>query len=341
LPCEIPVFTVWILVIAEEVYDLVLDDLFIRLDQLVPGSSLYLKIEGLNPAGSVKLKTAIALVADAEKQAEKSGRAFPRTRLIESTSGNLGIALAMVCAAKGYALTCVTDPNANRQSVRLMQALGAEVVVIDAPDTNGGYLQSRIDYIGERLRREPQLYWLNQYANPAGPEAHRDRTGRAIFEHIGHADYVFIGAGTTGTLMGCGAYLRRHSPATRVIAVDTVGSVTFGGPPARRHIPGLGTSRRPEIFDRDMVDDLILVPESASVEMCRMLARERGLLFGGSTGTVLFAVQESAKHIPEGSTVVAVSPDFGDRYLDTLYDDRWVAERGLGAIDNEIPRAHA
>ncbi|MGX1850782.1 2,3-diaminopropionate biosynthesis protein SbnA [Streptomyces sp. NBC_01456] len=300
-----------------------LDDLFIRLDQLVPGRSVFLKLEGLNPAGSVKLKTAVALIT----AAEESGLRFPRTRLIESTSGNLGVALAMVCAAKGYPLTCVTDPNATVRSRRLMAVLGAEVVVIDTRDAHGGFLQSRIDYIGERLRREPDLHWLNQYANPAGPQAHRDRTGRAIVEGIGHLDYAFIGVGTTGTLMGCAEYLRRHSPATRIVAVDAVGSVTFGGPAARRHLPGLGTSRRPEILDTKNIDDIVLISEADSVAMCRTLARERGLLLGGSTGTVLCAVQDSAKKIPEGSVVVAISPDFGDRYLETIYDDAWVAER--------------
>ena len=165
--------------IAEEVYDLVLDDLFIRLDQLVPGSSVFLKLEGLNPAGSVKLKTAVALVA----AAEESGRCFPRTRLIESTSGNLGVALAMVCAAKGYRLTCVTDPNANVQSRRLMEVLGAEVVVIDVRDAHGGYLQSRIDYIGERLRRDPDLLLAEpvrqpgRAAGPPGPHGPCDPRG--------------------------------------------------------------------------------------------------------------------------------------------------------------------
>ncbi|ARF56141.1 2,3-diaminopropionate biosynthesis protein SbnA [Streptomyces gilvosporeus] len=310
-----------------------LDDVFIRLDHLVPGSSVFLKLEGLNPAGSVKLKTAIALVA----QAEESGHEFPRTRLIESTSGNLGVALAMVCAAKGYRLTCVTDPNANTQSVRLMKALGAEVVVIDVRDGNGGYLQSRINYIQDRLVHEPGTYWLNQYANPAGPRAHRDRTGRAIVEKLGHVDYAFIGAGTTGTLMGCAAFLRQHSPATRIIAVDAVGSVSFGGPPARRHIPGLGTSRRPEILDETLVDEVIVIPEADAVEMCRTLATERGLLLGGSSGTVLSAVQEKGKDIPEGSTVVALSPDFGERYLETVYDDSWVASRWPELLCHEIP----
>lgn len=309
--------------IAEEVYDLVLDDLFIRLDQLVPGSSVFLKLEGLNPAGSVKLKTAVALVT----AAEESGLRFPRTHLIESTSGNLGVALAMVCAAKGYPLTLVTDPNATVRTRRLMAVLGAEVVVIETRDAHGGFLQSRIDYIGERLRADPDLHWLNQYANPAGPQAHRDRTGRAVVEGIGHLDYAFIGAGTTGTLMGCAEYLRRHSPATRIVAVDAVGSVTFGGPAARRHLPGLGTSRRPEILDTKNIDEVVLISEADSVEMCRTLARERGLLLGGSTGTVLCAVQDAAKKIPEGSVVVAISPDFGDRYLETIYDDAWVADR--------------
>ncbi|MEV5599785.1 2,3-diaminopropionate biosynthesis protein SbnA [Streptomyces sp. NPDC052496] len=304
-------------------YDLILDDLFIRVDQLVPGSSVFLKIEGLNPAGSVKLKTAVALVAEAEN----TGRPFPGTRLIESTSGNLGVALAMVCAAKGYPLTCVTDPNANAQSIRLMETLGAEVVVIDVRDGNGGFLQSRINYIRERLRRDRNTYWLNQYANPAGPRAHRERTGRALVEALGHIDYAFIGAGTTGTLMGCAEFLREHSPATRVIAVDVLGSVTFGGPPSRRHIPGLGTSRRPEILDEKHVDEIVLVPESAAVEMCRVLAGERGLLLGGSTGTVLAAVRDAAPDIPEGSVVAALSPDFGERYLESVYDDAWVAER--------------
>ncbi|QGV82450.1 2,3-diaminopropionate biosynthesis protein SbnA [Streptomyces ficellus] len=309
-----------------------LDDLFIRADHLAPGSFVYLKLEGLNPAGSVKLKTAVALV----NQAEETGRAFPRTRLIESTSGNLGVALAMVCAAKGYHLTCVTDPTANAQSVRLMKALGAEVVVIDRRDRNGGFLQSRIDYIGERLLREPDTYWLNQYANPAGPRAHRERTGRSISETIGHVDHVFIGAGTTGTLMGCAEFFRQHSPHTRIIAVDSVGSVTFGGPPGRRHIPGLGTSRRPEIVDEDLVDEVVLVPEARAVEMCRMLAEERGLLLGGSSGTVLAAVAEKAKEIPAGSVVVALSPDFGERYLETVYNDDWVAERWPGTTSDDI-----
>ncbi|MFC0861842.1 2,3-diaminopropionate biosynthesis protein SbnA [Sphaerimonospora cavernae] len=309
--------------IAEEAYDMVVDDFFMRFQHLVPDSTLFLKIEGLNPAGSVKLKTAIALVEDAET----SGRPFPGTRLIESSSGNLGIALAVVCAAKGYPLTCVTDPNANSQAIKLMKVLGADVVVIDKRDANGGFLQSRIDYIHRRLLHERDLLWLNQYANHAGPQTHCERTGSAILTELGHVDHIFIGAGTTGTLMGVAQYFRKHSPETRITAVDAVGSVTFGGPPARRHIPGLGTSRRPEILDTTMVDEVVLVSEEETVEVCRLLAKNRGLLVGGSTGSVIAGVRQAAGGITPGSIVAAISADLGDRYLDTIYDDEWVAER--------------
>ncbi|WP_329377074.1 2,3-diaminopropionate biosynthesis protein SbnA [Streptomyces sp. NBC_01716] len=308
--------------IANEIYEIVPDDLFLRFDELAPRSSVYLKVEGLNAAGSVKLKTAVALVAEAEA----SGW-FPPGRLIESTSGNLGVALAVVCAAKGYPLTCVTDPNTNAQSVRIMEALGVEIVVINTVDENGGFLQSRVRYIRRRLAREPGLYWPNQYASAAGPRVHRDRTAQSIFGELGHVDYVFIGAGTTGTLMGCADFVREHSLTTRIIAVDIVGSVTFGGPATRRHIPGLGTSRRPEILNEEKIDKVIHVTESETIAMCRRIAAQRGILLGGSSGTVLAAVQSMAKELPLGSIIVAISPDLGDRYLETIYNDTWVAER--------------
>ncbi len=149
-------------------------------------------------------------------------------------------------------------------------------------------------------------------------------------EQLGRVDYAFIGAGTTGTLMGCAEYLREHSPATRIIAVDSAGSVTFGGPPGGATFPASARADAPEILDEKKVDEVVVIPEACTVEMCRTLARERGLLLGGSSGTVLSAVQQKAKEIPEGSVVVALSPDGGERYLDTVYDDTWVATRWPG-----------
>lgn len=309
--------------IYQRVSDIVTDDVFLHLDRFVPGTTVFLKLEGLNPAGSIKLKTANTLI----ESMEESGELHPGVRVIESSSGNLGIALSVVCAARGYPLTVVTDPNAARHAIRVMECLGTQIVEVRARDAHGGYLQTRIDYIRQQLARDPGLLWLNQYANPANVQAHREQTARAVHRGLGTVDVLFVGAGTTGTLMGCVQYFARHSPQTRIIAVDTVGSVTFGGPAAPRFIPGLGTSRRPEIYADDGRFEKVLVPEADTVAMCRLVAARYGLLAGGSTGTVLAAVSKLGPQLPPGARVAAISPDLGDKYIDTVYSDAWVAER--------------
>lgn len=309
--------------IYRDTADLILDEVFLDLSGLIPGIRLMAKLEGFNAAGSIKLKTAVGLIEDAEER----GLLSPGDRVIESSSGNLGIALASVCASRGYRFTCVADPNTLGQSIALMRAFGAEVVVVDRRDANGGYLQSRIDYIHLRRTADPDLVWLNQYANPANPRTHHDRTAAAIVREFPDLDYLFVGAGTTGTLMGCAAYFREHSPRTQVIAVDTEGSVTFGHPPAPRHIPGLGTSRRPEILRPEVPDDVVIVPEREAVAMCRRLAAGYGIAAGGSTGSVLAAVARYLPILPPGASVTVIAPDTGDRYLDTIYNDDWVLER--------------
>ncbi|MGW8360692.1 2,3-diaminopropionate biosynthesis protein SbnA [Streptomyces wedmorensis] len=316
--------------IHDKAYDLITDDIFLSLPGELPGSELFLKIEGLNPAGSIKLKTAVGLVSDAELR----GLLGPGGRVIESSSGNLGVALSMVCAAKGYQFTCVTDPNASAQNVASMKALGARVLVVDERDANGGYLGSRIALIKRMVAEDPDLLWTNQYGNQANPRIHSVRTAASTMAKIGAIDYLFVGAGTTGTLMGCAEYFRLFSPHTTIIAVDTQGSVTFGGPSKTRYIPGLGTSRRPELLRTELVDEVVLIDERDAVRACRAMARRHGILVGGSTGSVLAAVLERADAIPAGSRVVALSPDLGDRYLSTVYDDTWVAARfGVEALE--------
>lgn len=308
--------------ILDHIYEAIIDNVFLRLDDLVPGSEVFLKLEGLNPAGSIKLKAALGMVEDAER----AGIAGPGDRIIESSSGSLGVALALVAAAKGHPFTCVTDPNTSPHSVALMRALGAEVVEVSRRDANGGFLGTRIAYIRERVAAEPDVVWLNQYANPANPRAHEIYTARAILSEIVRIDYLFVGVGTSGTLMGCLTHFRKHSPATRIVAVDSEGSVTFGFPPKPRYIPGLGTSRKPEICCPDAPDEVILISEADAVRTCRSFA-QRGVFVGGSTGSVLAAVAHAAPKIPEGSRVVALSPDFGDRYTHTVYNDDWVTRK--------------
>lgn len=307
--------------IFEHAHEIVTDEIFVRLDGLLADREMFLKIEGWNPAGSIKLKSAVGMVEDAERR----GVLWPGGRIIESSSGSLGIALAIVATGKGYTFTCVTDPNISPQSLALIKSLGAHVIQVDEKDANGGYLGTRIARIRAELAEDPGLVWLNQYANPANPAAHARTTAASILRNIGRVDHLFVGAGTTGTLMGCIWHFRAFSPSTKIIAVDTVGSVTFGNPPGPRYIPGLGTSRRPELCCPDAVDEVVMVPETDAISMCRRLAAERGLPVGGSTGSVVAAVQNSAPLIPPGSRVVALSPDMGDRYIQTVYSDEWVA----------------
>ncbi|MGW0855019.1 2,3-diaminopropionate biosynthesis protein SbnA [Streptomyces sp. NPDC002690] len=317
--------------IYQRACDIVTDEVFLEVDDVVPDSRLFLKLEGMNPAGSVKLKSALGMVDDAERK----GVLWPGGRIVESSSGSLGIALSVIAASRGYDFTCVTDPNVSPQSLALIRALGADVVQVTRRDHNGGYLGTRIARIHEMTEADPGLVWLNQYANPANAQAHARRTATSILKNIGHVDVLLVGAGTTGTLMGCTRHFRTYSPWTKIVAVDTVGSVTFGGPPGPRHIPGLGTSRRPELCRPDQVDEVVLVDESDAVRMCRRLARERGLPLGGSTGSVLAALESITDRIPAGSRVVALSPDMGDRYVRTIYDDEWVADTfGTDVLDH-------
>jgi 2,3-diaminopropionate biosynthesis protein SbnA len=286
------------------------------------GSSLYLKCEAFNFAGSVKLKAAAEMVA----AAERDGLLTEGSVLVESSSGNLGVALSMLAASKGYRFLCVTDARCNAATRRLMEALGAEVHVITEPAAGGGFLEARIGYVRALCDSDDRYVWLNQYANPGNWRAHYRRTAPAIMGQFPHLDVLFVGAGTSGTLMGCARYLRHWHPRVHIVAVDSVGSVTFGGAPGRRMIPGLGTSVRPPLLDESYVDDVVMVEEADAIRACHRLAR-RGFLFGGSTGTVVSgATGWLDEHDADGLTAVAIAPDLGERYLDTVYRADWVRE---------------
>lgn len=326
--------------IFDSALDLQFPDIFLELPGFLADSRLYLKIEAMNPAGSIKFKPALAMVDDLEQR----GLLRPGSRVIESSSGNLGIALAIVCKARGYQFTCVTDLNTAPATIALMRAYGAGVVVIDKRDTNGGFLSMRLSYLQEQVRADPALVWPNQYANPVNTMAHYRTTAAEILKEFPEVDAVFVGAGTTGTLTGCAQYFARHRPQTKVFAVDIIGSTTFGTPPGRRHIPGLGTSRTPAIASLQHVTDLVMVSEYDAVLHCRRLRDRYCLLSGGSTGAVLSGVAARAGMLRPGSVVVAISPDLGDRYARTLYDPGWLVERGLdrppaptGTLDTPVP----
>jgi cysteine synthase A len=312
------------------------DELYVDLLSIF-GESLFLKCEGFNFAGSIKVKAATEMV----EAAERDGRLGPGSILVESSSGNLGVALAMIAASKGYRFLCVTDSRCNRSTRSTIEALGSEVHVIPlaAADKPGGLLGARIDYVRKLCASDDRYVWLNQYSNEGNWQAHYRRTAPAIVRQFPKLDVLFVGAGTTGTLMGCARYLKEWHRQVRIVAVDAVGSVTFGGPSRRRMIPGLGTGVRPPLLDESYVDEVVMVEEPDTIQACHRLAR-RGFLFGGSTGTVVSgAVDWLAEHGTPELTSVAIAPDLGERYLDTIYQPEWVEEFYGEEVRGSEPRA--
>jgi len=295
------------------------DELFVDLEPIV-GQSLFLKCEGFNFAGSIKLKAAAEMVEAADRQ----GVLRPDSVLVESSSGNLGVALSMIAASKGYRFLCVTDSRCNLATRLLMEALGSEVHIVTEPDPAGGFLGARLDYVRALCASDDRYVWLNQYMNQGNWQAHYRTTAPAIARQFPQLDVLFVGAGTTGTLMGCARWFREWHRPVRIVAVDSFGSVIFGGRPGRRMIPGLGMTVRPPLLDEAYVDDVVRVEEADAIRACHRLAR-RGFLFGGSTGTVVSGAMDwLSRHDPSGLTAVAIAPDLGERYLDTIYQTNWI-----------------
>ena len=301
-------------------YELIDSNLYVDLTPVL-GRALYVKCEGFNFGGSIKMKAAVAMVADAERD----GVIREDSILIESSSGNLGVALSIIAAWKGIPFTCVTDRRCNDLTASVMRALGTRMVVVDEPDSEGGYLKARLDLVRRYCDEDDRYVWLNQYSNEANWMAHYKDTARGIFKHFPDLDVLFVGVGTAGTAMGCLRYIRDIGSTARVVAVDSVGSVSFGSPPADRLIPGVGAGVMPPLLDPDAFDDVVLVPEEAALRMCRTLSA-RGLLFGGSTGSVVDGARTWLELNDPQRTLrtVCISPDMGDRYLDTVYNDAWV-----------------
>jgi cysteine synthase A len=310
--------------------DLLFQNLFFELNGLIDKGRLVLKLEGYNVTGSIKIKPALFMMADLERR----GLIEPhRSTIIESSSGNLGIALALICSLRGYAFICVTDPNVSAVNRRSIEAYGGRVIIADSKDANGGYLETRIACIRDLLRENRDYVWLNQYANEFNARAHEEWTALEILDEIPEVSHLYVGSGTTGTIMGLARRFAELSPDTMVVAVEPEGSVTFDPTrKGRRLIPGIGTSRRPELADPELLHRIVYVPEVDAVRMCRRLARRQGLLLGGSTGSVLSAIAADAALFDANSTVVAISPDLGEKYMDTIYSPEWVsASYGIGA----------
>lgn len=289
---------------------------------------VYAKLEMLNPGGSSKDRPALAMIQEGIKR----GDIHSKTTIIESSSGNLAISLAKICSYLGIRFICVIDPKTTPQNIKILKVLNAEIDYVSKPDPQTGeYLPARINRVKELLKKVPNSYWTNQYANKNNYLAHMYTTMPEIVGKLDKIDYIFSGVSTCGTIRGCSEYIKQHQLNTKVIAVDSSGSVIFGKAKNNRMLPGLGAGIVPNLFHEKMVDHHIHVTDQECILGCRRLVQEESILAGGSSGGVIMAVQKYQKYIPKGATCVVILPDRGERYLDTVYSDEWVI-RNFGDI---------
>jgi cysteine synthase A len=295
--------------------------------------SVWLKLEQLNPGGSIKDRTAYALVEDLERRKILQ----PGKKVIESTSGNLGIALANICRERGYDFTAVVDPKVSKFSAQKMIENGAKLVFASVADEAGGYLLSRLRRVEELLRDDPSYVWTNQYHSDANPRVHREQTGAEIFSQVGQdLAAIFIGVSTGGTLAGIAQYMGLAAPRCQVIAVDLHGSSALGGSRGPRIIPGLGSACRSHFITPSSYHRACYVSDAEAIAACHQLRESTQLGLGGSSGAVIVAAARYLKTAADLVCVVCVCPDGADRYEDTIYNMPWLRDHGIDIGDDSL-----
>ncbi|MFA4966041.1 MAG: cystathionine beta-synthase [Thermoleophilia bacterium] len=309
----------------------------VRLNRVTDGLPVTLlgKFEAVNPGGSIKDRIGVAMIADAEAH----GLLKPGGTIIEATAGNTGVGLALAAAVKGYHCIFVLPDKMSQEKVALLQAYGAEIVLTPssvAPDSPESY-----NGVADRLAREISgAFRPGQFGNQRNPEAHYLTTGPEIWRDTeGRIDAFVAGVGTGGTISGVGRYLKERKPEVTVVCADPQGSILSGDSPRAYLVEGIGEDYVPATFDRQVVDEFVRVSDAESFAMARRLAREEGLLVGGSSGTAVAAALKYARRLPAGAVIVAALPDTGRNYLSTFYSDRWLEEHGLAQADR--PRISA
>ncbi|MEO3775280.1 cystathionine beta-synthase [Micromonospora sp. B11E3] len=315
----------------DNVVELIGNTPLVRLRNVTEGiqATVLAKVEYVNPGGSVKDRIALRMVEDAERV----GILKPGGTIVEPTSGNTGVGLALVAQLKGYRCVFVCPDKVSQDKQDVLRAYGAEVVVCPtavAPEDPRSYYN-----VSDRLAREiPGAWKPNQYSNPANPRSHYESTGPELWKQTeGRITHFVAGVGTGGTISGIGRYLKDASDGrVRVIGADPEGSVYSGGTGRPYLVEGVGEDFWPETYDRTIADEIVEVSDKASFEMTRRLAREEGLLVGGSCGMAVVAALEVARRADPDDVVVVLLPDGGRGYLSKIFNDRWMARYGF--LDN-------
>jgi N-(2-amino-2-carboxyethyl)-L-glutamate synthase len=288
-----------------------------------------LKLEGRNPGGSIKARTAFSLIYDLEL----TGRLRPGDTVVESTSGNLGVALSLICRERGYGFVAVVDPKVDPAVLARMRAASAEVVMVEQPDEGGGFLLTRLAEV-RRLMGERPLVWPNQYENAANPAAHFDITGPEMLAQRPDMDAVFIATSTGGTLAGISRFLRKASPPTTVVAVDVQGSRTFDSDPAPRLLNGIGSSRRSAFLTPADYDHVALISDREAIAACHALHTWAGVSVGGSSGATVAACARFLASNGDVRNPVCICPDDGSNYRHTLFSPEWLAAHDVRPVSD-------
>jgi len=285
---------------------------------------LYSKLEFYNPTGSVKDRAASYVI---KKLLEKK-EIDKNTTMIESSSGNFGIALSAFCRYHGLKFICVVDPHISPLNEMLMKSFGAVTIKVTTPDENGGYLLNRIRKVEQLVKEIDNSYWVNQYANPYNAEAYYHSLGGEICGEMKHLDYIFLGISSGGTITGISRKMKENFPGAKVIAVDIIGSVIFGHPPQKRYIPGIGSSMVPEILKQAKIDDVVMIDEVSTIKMCHELLEKYNIFAGGSSGSTFSAIKKYFRNNPidKPIDVVTIFPDKGERYYNTIYNEEWYTD---------------
>lgn len=299
--------------VANNISELVGQTPVVKLNKIVgkDDATVYVKLESFNPASSVKDRIALSMI-DA---AEKSGALQPGATIVEPTSGNTGIGLAMIAAARGYKLILVMPETMSIERRNLLKAYGAELVLTPGPEGMKGAIRKAEEIVQEN----PAYFMPQQFKNPANPQIHRELTAREVLEQAqGQLDAFVGGVGTGGTITGVGEILKQSFPGIKIVAVEPAASpVLSGGQPGPHKIQGIGAGFVPDVLNVQIVDEIITVSNEDAMETARKLARQEGILVGISSGAAVFAALQVAKRLGAGKKVIVVAPDTGERYLST------------------------
>lgn len=300
----------------------------VKLNKLVDAeyASLYAKLEGFNLGGSSKDRAAKGMI----EAAEQDGTLRPGGTIVESSSGNLAIGLALVARLKGYKAICVVDPKVSDVNLSVMKAFGADVHMVREADENGNYLMARINAAKALAESCDNSFWTNQYDNLDSPEAYRSTIAQEIYEDFGEdLDWVVLPTGTAGLATGCSLGLKERIPSVEIMAVDAEGSIIFGTPPGKRTLTGIGAAIVPGNLRPELYDEVVHVGDAPAFRTTRLLASHEGLLVGGSSGATVYAAMELAQTLPPSKTILAILPDRGDRYFNTIFSDEWLTQNGV------------